>query len=180
MLGDKRVSKRLKHDPTRGYKEKLVTLLTGLKDQGKITLDQYRDLYPTLDLVTWLHGSQMQKIHKKGNPLHLVMDYMGSMAYTTSKAIVNLLKPLVGKTIYHIKNTAQFSQQLWDLQLKEDEIMNSHDWTTRGVKAAVKIRKSGAHAMNRDGGHHQLPSLYSTLLVKKVLPFVTNGAVCQP
>ena len=26
------------------------------------------------------------------------------------------------------------------------------DWTVRGVKEAVEIRKIGAHAMNRDGG----------------------------
>ena len=26
------------------------------------------------------------------------------------------------------------------------------DWTARGVKEAVKIRKIGAHAMNKDGG----------------------------
>ena len=42
------------------------------------------------------------------------------------------------------------------------------DCTARGVKEAVKIRKAGAHAMNRDGGCHQLPSLYSKLLAKKM------------
>ena len=54
------------------------------------------------------------------------------------------------------------------------------DWTARGVKEAVEVRKIGAHAMNRDVGHHQLPSLYSKLLVKKTSPFITNSAVHQP
>ena len=31
--------------------------------------------------------------------------------------------------------------------------------------------------MNRDEGHHQLPSLYSKLLVKKTSLFVTSGTV---
>ena len=53
------------------------------------------------------------------------------------------------------------------------------DWTAKGVKEAVKIRKTGAHAMNRDGGCHQLPLLNSKLLVKKTSPFVTNCAVLQ-
>ena len=53
------------------------------------------------------------------------------------------------------------------------------DWTARGVMEAVEIRKRGAHSMNRDGGHHQLPSLYSMLLVKKMSLFVTNSIVCQ-
>ena len=59
--------------------------------------------------------------------MHAITDYTGSMVYTTSKAITNLLKPLVGKTIHHVKNMAQFSNQLRDLRLKKDEIMNSHD-----------------------------------------------------
>ena len=53
------------------------------------------------------------------------------------------------------------------------------DWTARGVEEAVKIRQIGSHATNRDEGHHQLPLLYSKLLVKKMLPFVTHRAVCQ-
>ena len=34
------------------------------------------------------------------------------------------------------------------------------DWTAGGVKA-VEIRKTGAHAMNRDRGCHQLSSVHS-------------------
>ena len=30
------------------------------------------------------------------------------------------------------------------------------DWTARGVKEAVEIRRTGAHAMTRDRGHNQL------------------------
>ena len=52
----------------------------------------------------------------------LITDYMGSMAYATSKAIT-ICKPLVGKPIYLVKNTAQFSKQLGDISLKEDEIL---------------------------------------------------------
>ena len=57
--------------------------------------------------------------------------------------------------------------------------MRDTDWTARVVKEAVKIRKTGAHAMNCDGGCHQLPSLYSKLLMKEKSPFVTNGKTCQ-
>ena len=53
------------------------------------------------------------------------------------------------------------------------------DWTSRGVKEAVEIRKTGPHAMNRDGGCNQLPSLYSKLLVKEMSPFITNGKTYQ-
>ena len=36
MLSDERVYKKLKRDPTHGYKEKLMNLLTGLKDKNNI------------------------------------------------------------------------------------------------------------------------------------------------
>ena len=39
ILADERVYKKLKCDPTREYKGKLVALFTGLKDQGKISMD---------------------------------------------------------------------------------------------------------------------------------------------
>ena len=74
-------------DPTRGYKSNPVAFLTGFKDQGKITLDQYRDLYPTSDLVPQQYGSP--RIHQKGNHLPLITEYTGSMAYATSKAIAD-------------------------------------------------------------------------------------------
>ena len=52
------------------------------------------------------------------------------------------------------------------------------DWTARGVKEAVKIRKTRAHSINRDGGCQQLPTLSSKLLVKKTSAFI-NSAIYQ-
>ena len=54
------------------------------------------------------------------------------------------------------------------------------DWMARGVKEAVEIRNAGKATRHEQGwGCHQLPSLYSKLLVQKMSPFVTNSAVCQ-
>ena len=55
------------------------------------------------------------------------MDNTGWMAYTTSKAIADLLKPLIGKAKYHVKNTVDFSKDLSNMRILKDEIMNSHD-----------------------------------------------------
>ena len=78
MMSDERVHKKLKRDPTCGYKEKLVVLLMGLKVQIKISWGQYQDLYPMSDLVCWLYGSS--KIHNPGNLLCPITDYNGSLA----------------------------------------------------------------------------------------------------
>ena len=42
-------------------------------------------------------------------------------------------------------------------------VSESH-WKIRGFKEAVQIRKAGPLAMNQDGGHHQLPDVYTCLL----------------
>ena len=76
-------------------------------------------------MVPHLYGSP--KIHKDGTPLCPIVDYTGSMAYNTSKAIADLLKPLMGKTKCHVKNTVDFSQGLSNMRILEDEIMNSHN-----------------------------------------------------
>ena len=95
-----------------------MALLTGLRDENKISGSQYYDLYPTSDLVHWLYSSPT--IHKPGNLLHPITDYTGSLAYATSKAITDFLKPLVGKTSYHIKNTTTFSKELKDLRVEKN------------------------------------------------------------
>ena len=41
MLSEERVYKKFKRDVTCGYKEKLVTILVGLKDENKISWSQY-------------------------------------------------------------------------------------------------------------------------------------------
>ena len=38
------------------------------------------------------------------------------------------------------------------------------DWTRRGIREAILIKKAGTNVMNRDGGRHLLPEVYSDLL----------------
>ena len=54
------------------------------------------------------------------------MEYTDSMVYNTSIVIADL-KPLIGKTKHHVKNTVDFSKDLRNMCILEDEIMNSHD-----------------------------------------------------
>ena len=136
MLSDLRIYKKLRRDPTCGYKEKLMALLTGLKDQNKISQHQYRDLCPISDLVPQLYGSP--KIHKPGNPLSPITNYTRLLAYVMLKALADLFKPLVGKTSYHVKNMATFSKELKDLHVEDDEIINSHDMMSLFTNVPIK------------------------------------------
>ena len=42
--------------------------------------------------------------------------------------------------------------------------MSESHWKIRGVKEAVQICNMGPHTINQNGGHHQLPDVYTGLL----------------
>ena len=79
--------------------------LTKLKKDGKITEDQYKYLYPTSEATPRLYCTP--KIHKANNPLRPIVDYAGSIGYNTSRALADLLGPLVGTTEHHVKNSKE-------------------------------------------------------------------------
>ena len=64
---------------------------------------------------------------KERNPLRPIVDYTGSMAYNLSRSLADFLKPLVMKTEFFVKNTANFTKHIKDLTIQPDEIMKSHD-----------------------------------------------------
>ena len=57
----------------------------------------------------------------------MYIHYTGLIAHKTSKAITDLLNPLVGTRAYHVKNTTEFGKAIKNLQIGEEEIMNVHD-----------------------------------------------------
>ena len=66
MLGDRKTYEELKRDPTPIYKRKLMSVLTRLKDEDKISSDMYFRLYPTSEKIPQLYC--LPKIHKKMYP----------------------------------------------------------------------------------------------------------------
>ena len=100
MLEDKKTYEVLKSDPTAKYKRRLVAILTKFKRTNKITRSQYDLLYPTAENTPRIYGTP--KIHKVGNKLRPIVDYTGSIAYQTSRALADVLAPLVGTTEHHV------------------------------------------------------------------------------
>jgi len=76
MLDGERTYEKLKKDPTAVYKRKLVSILTRLKDNNKISRDLYSHLYPTSEKVPQLYC--LIKVHKAGIPFRAIVDYIGS------------------------------------------------------------------------------------------------------
>ena len=56
------------------------------------------------------HG--LPKIHKTGAPLRPIVSSRGSITYGIAKELAHIIKPLVGQSLHHLKNTQHIIQQL--------------------------------------------------------------------
>ena len=119
------IYRTISNDPTTKYKNKLVNLLKSIKAEGEMDETLYKRLYPTGAGSRKFYG--LPKIHKEGIPLRPIVSSIGAVSYETSKELARILKPLVGKSIYHVHNTQDFIQQIKDIKLQEDQCMMSFD-----------------------------------------------------
>ena len=97
-------------DPTTKYRKKLISMLKSIRAEGGISKAVYKKLYPTGEGSPKFYG--LPKIHKEGMPLRPIVSSIGAVTYSTSKVISRILKPLVGKSPYHIQNSQDFIQQI--------------------------------------------------------------------
>ena len=67
------------------------------------------------------------KIHKTGNPLRPIVDYTGSIGYRTSRALADILAPLVGKSGHHFNSSKDLAKEMISVIVEEDEMFISHD-----------------------------------------------------
>ena len=103
----------------------------------------YKRLYPTGASSPKFYG--LLKLHKEGIPLRLIVSSIGSVSYETAKELSRILKPLLGKTTYHVKNTKDFIESIQDIKLKTDECLVSYDvealYTLVPIQPALTITK---------------------------------------
>ena len=108
-----------------------------------INENTYRRLYPTGAGTPTYYG--LPKVHKNEMPLRPIVSSVGSVTYETSKEPSRILKPLVGKSPYHVKNNKDFIHSLEDIQLNPDECMMSSDvkvlFTSVPTEPAINIIK---------------------------------------
>ncbi len=97
-----------------------------LKNKDKLTKQQYDTLYPTSDSTPRLYGSP--KVHKEGTPFRPIVDYTGSMGYSTSRFLADIVGPLVGQSDHHVnKISKELALELGEVLVEEGYIFNSHD-----------------------------------------------------
>ena len=131
----------LPKDPTPQLKNKLIILLKDIKQTGGLTTQKYKQLYPTSAVPPKFYG--LPKIHKTGTPLRPIVSSRGSITYGVAKELSNIIKPLVGQSPHHLKNTQHFIQQLQGKRLEPGDIITSYDvkalFTSVPVQPSIQI-----------------------------------------
>ncbi|XP_072048537.1 uncharacterized protein [Amphiura filiformis] len=117
MLSDEKTYEVLTKDPIAKYKRELVSILTRFKTENKITRAQYDYLYPTAENVPRIYATP--KIHKEGNKVRPIVDYTGSIAYQNSRALADILAPLVGTTEHHVLNSKNLAEDMAEVFIEE-------------------------------------------------------------
>ena len=118
-------------------------MLKSIKAEGGIKEDLYRGLYPTGAGSPKFYG--LPKKHKIGIPLRPIVSSNGTVTYQRSKEVARILKPLVGRSPHHEKNTQDFIDQIKGIHLGQDQCMMSYDvkalFTSVPTKAVTIIKQ---------------------------------------
>ena len=130
-------------DPTMRLKNKMINMLKSIKTKEGMSEDLHKRLYPTGAGSPKFYG--LPKIHKQGMPLRPPVSSIGTVTYQTSKEVARILKPLVGRSPHHVKNTQDFIDQIMGIHLGKDQCMMSYDvkalFTSVPIPKAVTIIK---------------------------------------
>ena len=85
----------------------------------------------------------LPKIHKKETPLRPIVSSIGSVSYATSKELARILKPLVGRSPYHVHSNQDLLEDLRSLKLEKGECLMSFDvkalFTSVPVQPAIHV-----------------------------------------
>ncbi len=136
LLSDTNTYTKENKDPTNKYAKKLSDILRKLKDDHIINIPTYRRLLPTALTLPKFYG--LPKIHKVTVPLRPIIASRGSPTYDTARFVADILKPLVGKSPYHLNNSQELMNKLKDVVLEPDEERVSFDVTALFTKVPIE------------------------------------------
>ena len=121
LLKDAKTYKEISSDPRNKLKNKLISLLKKIKTEVGISEQLYKKMYPTGAVAPKFYG--LPKVHKRGIPLRPIVSSWGSLSYEVAKELSRILRPSVGKSPHHIKNTGDFVQQVKGITLNQENVL---------------------------------------------------------
>ena len=134
---------------------------------------KYKQLYPTSAVPPKFYG--LPKIHKTGTPLRSIVSSRGSITYGIAKELAHIIKPLIGQSPHHLKNTQHFIQQLQGKKLEPGEVITSFDvkalFTSVPVKPAIQMVKQ---RLQQDNTLPQRTNMFITQITSLLEFCLTN------
>ena len=123
LLNDRNTYKPLVKDPTGTLEGKINSILLDLRQKGRLSDETYHHLCSSAGSVSRLSG--LPKIHKPDTPLRPIVSFLSSPTYKLSKFLASLVKPVVGQTVHHVRNSQQFAEFITAQQLASTEVLVS-------------------------------------------------------
>jgi hypothetical protein len=87
--------------------------------------DVVKNLVASESVPPRLYG--LPKIHKEGAPLRPIVSAIGSPTYKLSKYLSNLMQPLIGHSVHHIRNSAHFIEIIKNIEISTQDLLVSFD-----------------------------------------------------
>ena len=127
--------KKVKRNPTSKVETKISTALKECENKGYITSKKRLSLAHQFSAPPQIYG--LPKIHKEGIPLRPIVAAIGSPTHRLAKELARILSPLAGKSPSHVRNSADFTNQIHHISFQETDIMASFDVVSLFTKIPV-------------------------------------------
>ncbi len=129
-------------DVTVKEEERIHTILTSLKEEGKIDEELFNKVKPRGSQAPRLYG--LAKVHKNNVPVRPVLSMPGSAYHPIAQQVSEWLSTIPEAQIS--TSAKQVSDKIKSLELNEDEEMISFD--VEGLYTNVLVREAIEHAAN--------------------------------
>ena len=100
LLNGTSTHKTLHKDPTTRLRNSLITKVKGIKQQGGLSDNNYKKLYPTSAVPSMFYG--LSQINETGTTLSPIISIRGSIIYGVTKELAGIICPLVGQSLHYL------------------------------------------------------------------------------
>lgn len=107
-----------------------------LFEEGKLPEMKYKQINFNKSRVPVFYGAP--KVHKAGVPLRPIVSSYSSPTQTLSRYIHDLIKPIIGKTTFSVKNSTHFVENIKTFKLRRGDAMVSYDATSLFTNVPIK------------------------------------------
>ena len=124
-LLEDRAYKKVKRNPTSRVEAMVSTALKECERKGHITSKKRLTLAHQFSSPPQIYG--LPKIHKEGIPLRPIVAAIGSPTHQLARELARILSPLAGRSPSHVKNSADFVNQIRQVSFEGTDVLASFD-----------------------------------------------------